>query len=65
MFRKMTTDQLPTSDCHYHLRDTLITELRSIDPHLERAPLCISIAWDWYVIMPFVSVYIHIPNTQE
>ena len=41
-FRKLTEKALPESDCHFELRQELLEKER-----FEKAPLCISIAWDW------------------
>ena len=43
-FRKLTPETLPTTDCHFELRDALIKEngLSRKAP-----PKCVSIAWDW------------------
>lgn len=41
-FRKMTLDPLPEKDCHARLRLSLIQEM-----NITRAPLCISVAFDW------------------
>lgn len=41
-FRKMTEGTLPVKDCHFTLRQNLLkTE------NIQKAPLCVSIAWDW------------------
>ena len=42
-FRKMTFDELPNTDCHAEQRSELVAMLN-------RAPLCISIAFDWWVM---------------
>lgn len=46
-FRKMTADGLPQHDCHYKLRTSLVSELKS--KGLACAPDCVSVAYDWYV----------------
>jgi hypothetical protein len=47
-FRKMTFDELRDDDCHAKLRKSLTHELKSRNIH--RPPLCISVAFDWYVL---------------
>ena len=49
-FRKMSFDQLPDDDCHASMRKERVSILRQEDPDLKIAPLCVSVAWDWYVI---------------
>ena len=44
-FRKMTFDELPNTDCHAAQRSELVAMLK--EKKLDRAPLCISIAYDW------------------
>jgi hypothetical protein len=43
-FRKMTTDELPTTDAHFELRSDLLASGR-----FDGNTLCVSIAYDWYV----------------
>ena len=43
----MTFDALPENDCHAELRKNMIAELKAKNIH--RPPLCISVAFDWYV----------------
>ena len=45
-FRKMTFDELPNTDCHAAQRSELVAMLKE-EKKLDRAPLCISIAYDW------------------
>ena len=49
MFRKLTFALLSVTDCHYLLRLKLVQYLKSINPNLIKAPICFSVAWDWYV----------------
>ena len=49
-FRKTTLDPLPEDDCHHLLRDNLVRVLKQADPNIQVAPLCYSIAYDWYVL---------------
>ena len=51
MFRKMTLDQLPVEDCHSIVREHIVQDLRSRNPGIKMAPLCFSVAWDWYVVL--------------
>ena len=48
-FRKLSLDPLPKDDCHRKLREKLVRELKLADPNIKVAPLCYSIAYDWYV----------------
>jgi hypothetical protein len=48
-FRKLTFDKLSEEDCHSKLRESLKQELNSQNIH--RPPLCISVAFDWYVML--------------
>jgi len=47
MFRKLTTDKLPATDCHASLRDMIIKahNLKFEDT------FCVSVAFDWYGII--------------
>ena len=45
-FCKMTFDELPNTDCHAAQRSELVAILKD-EKKLDRAPLCISIAYDW------------------
>ena len=45
-FRKMTFDELPNTDCHAAQRSELVAMLEE-EKKIDRAPLCISIAYDW------------------
>ena len=47
-FRKMTFDELPNTDCHAAQRSELVAMLKD-EKKFDRAPLCISIAYDWWV----------------
>ena len=44
-FRKVTFDELPNTDCHAAQRDELVAMLK--EKEIDRAPLCLSIAYDW------------------
>ena len=44
--RKMTFDELPNTDCHAAQRSELVAMLKD-EKKLDRAPICISIAYDW------------------
>lgn len=46
--RKVTNEMLPKDDCHYNLRKQLIREQGW--KNKEKAPLCLSIEWDWQYI---------------
>ena len=45
-FRQMTFDELPKTDCHAAQRSELVAMLKD-EKKLDRAPLCISTAYDW------------------
>jgi hypothetical protein len=45
MFRKLTFDELDKEDCHCLQRAQLVQKLR--DQAYTKAPLCVSIAYDW------------------
>jgi hypothetical protein len=55
-FRKMTFDELPETDCHSRLRKHMVSELKS--QRIYRPPLCISVAFDWYVFYEFAVVLV-------
>lgn len=48
-FRKLTLDPLPDEDCHKELREVVVRELKLSQPDIQVAPICYSIAYDWYV----------------
>ena len=45
-FRMMTFDELQNTDCHSAQRSELVAMLKA-EKRIDRAPLCISIAYDW------------------
>ena len=51
MFRKLTFDVLSVDDCHFLLRQKVVAFLKEKDPNIKIAPLCFSVAWDWYVFV--------------
>lgn len=51
----MTFDELPENDCHAQLREMMIAELKAQNIH--RPPLCVSVAFDWYVVTDCARSY--------
>ena len=51
MFRKLSLDLLAMDDCHFHLRQNVVSFLKQRNPNIVIAPLCFSVAWDWYVFV--------------
>lgn len=50
-FRKMSFNKLPIEDCHYIMRQKMVDWVRRNNPSIMEAPLCVSFAWDWYVLL--------------
>ena len=52
-FRKLTLDPLPDKDCHKEQREEIVRQLKELKPDIQVAPICFSIAYDWYVNCTF------------